>query len=61
MHVLKKKLFIYLRERERVWAQAVGEAEGEWEGEVDFPLIKEPDAELDSGLLGSWPELKADA
>ena len=50
-------LFIHLREREQ--AQAGGTAEGE--GEAGSLLSGEPNAGLDPRILGSWPELKADA
>jgi len=34
---------------------------GVGEGEAGFPGSREPDAGLDPGTLGSWPEPKADA
>lgn len=50
---LNKDVFIYLREKENT--------EDEGKGEADFPLSREPDAELNPRTLGSWPEPKADA
>ena len=31
------------------------------EGEADTPQSREPDAELDPGTLGLWPEPRANA
>jgi len=45
------------RERAHTYMWAEGEANGE--GEADAPLSGEPDAGLDPGTPGSWPELKA--
>ena len=48
---LKKKILIYLRERERKSTRGRGGAEGE--GAADFPLSREPQMELDPRTLGS--------
>ena len=59
-------LFIYLfvREREREREKSESEhKQTEWqaEGEAGLPMSKEPDPGLNPRILGSWPELKADA
>ena len=51
--------FIYLFDRER--AQVGREAGRERGREAGSLLSREPDAGLDPGTLGSWPEPKAEA
>jgi len=54
---LRFYLFIWQRQTAREGTQAGGLREGE----VGFPLSREPNAGLDPRTLGTWPELKADA
>jgi len=53
------KDFIYLTERQRKREHEKWEWVGE--REAGLPLSREPDSGLNPNILGSWPEVKADA
>ena len=53
IHMLKKKDFIYLFDREKECKHKQGELQEEGEGEAGSPLSREPDMGLDPKTRGS--------